>query len=187
MPVSPGQRKARCTAECPPRVRRVLPREDAEDAGPTQGAHGEGQQPDPAAVPIQVGEERMRAMEAEMANIRRTLNRHSYRLGFVQRGMVRLRNMVQRRDGGSKRLGEVGPICGGGVAGGCVGIARQLLSTVWTAGAKDPVEGVPAYGGSVCRGCVAVALQLVANGEQVPVELTVCLGSRIPVNCLPGV
>ncbi|KAL8169301.1 UNVERIFIED_CONTAM: hypothetical protein K2H54_043739 [Gekko kuhli] len=64
---------------------------------------GEGQQPGPAAVPIQVGEERMRAMEAKMVNIRQTLNRHSYRLGFVQRGMVCLCNMVQRSCRGRRR------------------------------------------------------------------------------------
>ncbi|KAL8221091.1 UNVERIFIED_CONTAM: hypothetical protein K2H54_058880 [Gekko kuhli] len=57
---------------------------------------GEGQQPDPAAGAIQGIEERLRTMVAEMVNIRRTINHHSYRLGFIQRGMVRLRNMVQR-------------------------------------------------------------------------------------------
>ncbi|KAL8220830.1 UNVERIFIED_CONTAM: hypothetical protein K2H54_055368, partial [Gekko kuhli] len=168
---------------------------------------GEGQQPDPAAGAIQGIEERLRTMAAEMVNIRRTLNRHSYRLGFVQRGPgcsveVTGRPMclptqgpgfvsrdavpggplhgglgsaacvavAQLQGGGSKRLGEAGPVCGSGVAGGCMGIAQQIDSTVRTAGAPDPVEGVPACGGSLCRGCVAVALQLVANGEQVPVE-----------------
>ncbi|KAL8203623.1 UNVERIFIED_CONTAM: hypothetical protein K2H54_058130 [Gekko kuhli] len=79
-----------------------------EEAGPAQGAHdpvvvvssregspGEVRQPDLAAV-MQVVEERLRTVELGMVNIRRTLNRHSYRLGFIQRGMVRQRNMLQR-------------------------------------------------------------------------------------------
>ncbi|KAL8190457.1 UNVERIFIED_CONTAM: hypothetical protein K2H54_054485 [Gekko kuhli] len=78
-----------------------------EEAGPAQGAHdpvivvsspegspGEVQQPDLAAL-MQVMEERLRTVESGMVNIRRTLNRHSYRLGFIQRGMVRQRNMLQ--------------------------------------------------------------------------------------------
>ncbi|KAL8178724.1 UNVERIFIED_CONTAM: hypothetical protein K2H54_055832 [Gekko kuhli] len=48
----------------------------------------EVRQPDPAAV-MQVVEERLRTVEAGMVNIRRTLNHHSYHLGFIQRGMVR--------------------------------------------------------------------------------------------------
>ncbi|KAL8207299.1 UNVERIFIED_CONTAM: hypothetical protein K2H54_053474 [Gekko kuhli] len=59
-----------------------------------EGSPGEVQQPDPAAV-MQVVEERLRTVEAGMVNIRRTFNRHSYRLGFIQRGMVRQRNMLQ--------------------------------------------------------------------------------------------
>ncbi|KAL8186172.1 UNVERIFIED_CONTAM: hypothetical protein K2H54_065769 [Gekko kuhli] len=96
-----------------PRARRVLPTEQAagaalEEAGPAQGAHdpvvvvsspegspGEDREPDPAAV-MQVVEERLRTVESGMVNIRRTLNRHSYHLGFIQRGMVRQRNMLQR-------------------------------------------------------------------------------------------
>ncbi|KAL8163071.1 UNVERIFIED_CONTAM: hypothetical protein K2H54_006223 [Gekko kuhli] len=64
---------------------------------------GEEQHPEPAAGPIQGVKDRRRAMEAEMANIRRTLNRHSYRLGFVQRGMVHLRNMMQRSGRGQQQ------------------------------------------------------------------------------------
>ncbi|KAL8190798.1 UNVERIFIED_CONTAM: hypothetical protein K2H54_061606 [Gekko kuhli] len=60
-----------------------------------EGSPGEVRQPDLAAV-MQVVEERLRTVESGMVNIRRTLNRHSYRLGFIQRGMVRQRNMLQR-------------------------------------------------------------------------------------------
>ncbi|KAL8221261.1 UNVERIFIED_CONTAM: hypothetical protein K2H54_062714 [Gekko kuhli] len=60
-----------------------------------EGLPGEVQQPDPAAV-MQVVEERLRTVEGGMVNIRRTLNRHSYRLGFIQRGMARQRNMLQQ-------------------------------------------------------------------------------------------
>ncbi|KAL8221348.1 UNVERIFIED_CONTAM: hypothetical protein K2H54_066267 [Gekko kuhli] len=60
-----------------------------------EGSPGEVQQPDLAAV-MQVVEERLRTVESGMVNIRRTLNRHSYHLGFIQRGMVRQRNMLQR-------------------------------------------------------------------------------------------
>ncbi|KAL8178916.1 UNVERIFIED_CONTAM: hypothetical protein K2H54_057652 [Gekko kuhli] len=60
-----------------------------------EGSPGEVQQPDPAAV-MQVVEEKLRTVEAGMVNIRRTLNHHSYRLGFIQRGMVQQQNMLQR-------------------------------------------------------------------------------------------
>ncbi|KAL8199263.1 UNVERIFIED_CONTAM: hypothetical protein K2H54_038906 [Gekko kuhli] len=60
-----------------------------------EGSPGEVRQPDLAAV-MQVVEERLRTVESGMVNIRRTLNRHSYRLGFIQRGMVRQQNMLQR-------------------------------------------------------------------------------------------
>ncbi|KAL8207041.1 UNVERIFIED_CONTAM: hypothetical protein K2H54_040518 [Gekko kuhli] len=60
-----------------------------------EGSPGEVQQPDLAAV-MQVVEERLHTVESGMVNIRRTLNRHSYRLGFIQRGMVQQRNMLQR-------------------------------------------------------------------------------------------
>ncbi|KAL8185502.1 UNVERIFIED_CONTAM: hypothetical protein K2H54_053430 [Gekko kuhli] len=73
--------------------------EEGEEAillsSPHDSEEEEVQQPDLAAV-MQVVEERLRTMEAGMVNIRRTLNRHSYRLGFIQRGMVRQRNMLQR-------------------------------------------------------------------------------------------
>ncbi|KAL8190756.1 UNVERIFIED_CONTAM: hypothetical protein K2H54_060570 [Gekko kuhli] len=60
-----------------------------------EGSPGEVRQPDLAAV-MQVVEERLRTVESGVVNIRRTLNHHPYRLGFIQRGMVRQRNMLQR-------------------------------------------------------------------------------------------
>ncbi|KAL8219096.1 UNVERIFIED_CONTAM: hypothetical protein K2H54_005684 [Gekko kuhli] len=93
----------------PPRARRVLPAAQAavaavEEAGPAQGAHDpvvvvlsrEGSPGEVRQPVMQVVEERLRTVESGMVNIRRTLNRHSYRLGFIQRGMVQQRNMLQR-------------------------------------------------------------------------------------------
>ncbi|KAL8221123.1 UNVERIFIED_CONTAM: hypothetical protein K2H54_059646, partial [Gekko kuhli] len=56
-----------------------------------------GQLPGPAPGP-QHGDDRRRSpLERQMEEMRRTLKRHTYRLSFIQRSVVRLRQMGQQR------------------------------------------------------------------------------------------
>ncbi|KAL8180896.1 UNVERIFIED_CONTAM: hypothetical protein K2H54_038788 [Gekko kuhli] len=63
-------------------------------SGPENDA-GEGLLAGPAPTPQQGPEERRPSLEEEIAEMRRTLRRHTYRLSFIQKTMVRLRWVVQ--------------------------------------------------------------------------------------------
>ncbi|KAL8221061.1 UNVERIFIED_CONTAM: hypothetical protein K2H54_058119 [Gekko kuhli] len=72
---------------------------DRSPASASEAESGEGQLPGPAPGP-QHGDDRRRSpLERQMVEMRRTLKRHTYRLSFIQRSMVRLRQMVQRSRG----------------------------------------------------------------------------------------
>ncbi|KAL8181998.1 UNVERIFIED_CONTAM: hypothetical protein K2H54_038578, partial [Gekko kuhli] len=59
----------------------------------------EGQLPGPAPGPQHGDDWRRSPLERQMVEMRHTLKRHTYRLSFIQRSMVRLRQMVQRSQG----------------------------------------------------------------------------------------
>ncbi|KAL8186669.1 UNVERIFIED_CONTAM: hypothetical protein K2H54_004336 [Gekko kuhli] len=107
------------------------------------------------------------------------VNRHTYRLGFVQRGMVRLRQMVQRssrghqRHAGQRRQDPLGygdwmsqvPVvtmsCSGDLIGGPIGLPPMGPGFV----AMDAVPGGPLQARLGCAAWVAVAQLYAALGQ----------------------
>ncbi|KAL8168713.1 UNVERIFIED_CONTAM: hypothetical protein K2H54_013583 [Gekko kuhli] len=65
----------------------------------TEGDAGEGQLPGPAPGPQQGHDRRRSSWEKEMVEMRRTLKRYTYRLCFIHRSTVKLRQMVQQSQG----------------------------------------------------------------------------------------
>ncbi|KAL8207072.1 UNVERIFIED_CONTAM: hypothetical protein K2H54_043484 [Gekko kuhli] len=69
---------------------------DRSPASASEAESGEGQLPGPAPGPQHGDNRRWSPLERQMVEMRRTLKRHTYRLSFIQRPMVRRRQMVQR-------------------------------------------------------------------------------------------